>query len=154
VENCAEAIVIAAERAGDSSVRGQAFNIIDDNPPTQRRYARLLQKRLSPHPVIVPVAWSVMRSLAAMAVLTNRLLLRGRAKIPGIFVPARLHARCKPLRFDNALAKRALGWSPRYPLEDSLDRSFAAAKTVVSRAPTSPNPIEFSSPAEPIKGAA
>ena len=65
-----------------------------------------------------------MRSLAGLAALTNKLLLGGRAKIPGIFVPARLHARCKPLRFDNRKIKQVLGWSPRYSLAQALDRSF------------------------------
>jgi len=125
VENCAEAIVTAAERAGEVSVKGNVFNLIDDKPPTQRQYARQLQRRMSPRPIIVPVAWTVMRSLARMAVLTNKLLLGGRAKVPGIFIPARLHARCKPLRFDNARIKQSLGWSPRYSLEEALDRSFA-----------------------------
>ena len=86
---------------------------------------------MSPRPVIVPVAWTVMRSLAAMAVLTNKLLLGGRAKVPGIFIPARLHARCKPLRFDNARIKQALGWWPRYSLEEALDRSFASETRIV-----------------------
>lgn len=125
VENCADAIVTAAERAGEAAVNGQTLNVIDDDTPTQRRYAKLLQKRLSPRPRIVPVAWTVMRSLAGLAVLTNKLLLGNRAKIPGIFVPARLHARCKPLRFDNRKIKQVLGWTPRYSLAQALDRSFA-----------------------------
>ena len=124
VENCADAIVTAAERAGEAGVSGQVLNVVDDDPPTQRHYARLLQQRMTPRPTIIPVAWTVMRSLAGLAVLTNKLLLGGKAKIPGIFVPARLHARCKPLRFSNARIKNVLGWKPRYTLIESLDRSF------------------------------
>jgi nucleoside-diphosphate-sugar epimerase len=122
VENCAEAILLAAE---SETASGRTLNVIDDDPPTQRRYAALLARRMSPRPMIVPVSWTIMRSLAGLATLTNRLLLGGRAKVPGIFVPARLHARCKPLRFSNERIKQSLGWRPRFDLRQALDRSFA-----------------------------
>jgi nucleoside-diphosphate-sugar epimerase len=121
VENCAEAIVSAAE---SDSANGQTLNVIDDNPPTQRAYANMLRKRISPRPMIVPVAWTVMRLIAGMAVTLNRVLLANQAKIPGLFIPARLYARCRPLKFTNAKIKSALGWRPRYSLAESLDRSF------------------------------
>jgi nucleoside-diphosphate-sugar epimerase len=121
VENCAEAIVLAAEKA---SANGQTLNVIDDDPPTQRRYAKLLAGHMSPRPIIVPVAWTAMRFIAGMAVTINRVLLGNRAKIPGIFIPARLYARCKPLKFTNQKIKEALGWKPRFTIHESLDRSF------------------------------
>ena len=121
VENCAEAIVLSAER---ESARGQTLNVIDDDPPTQRRYVNLLRERLSPKPIVVPVAWTIMRTLAELAMATNKYLLDGKAKIPGLFIPARLHARCKPLRFTNAKVKNALDWHPRYGLTEALDRSL------------------------------
>ena len=46
------------------------------------------------------------------------------AKIPGLFVPARLHARCKPLRYSNQRIKQVLGWTPRYSLIEALERSI------------------------------
>lgn len=133
VENCAEAIVLAAEK---ESANGQILNVIDDNPPTQRRYAKMLQQRMSPRPVIVPVAWSVMRFLAGAAVVTNRLLFQNRAKIPGLFIPARLHARCKPLKFTNEKIKRVLAWQPRYPTDESLNRSFGLSIAEMTKVPT------------------
>jgi 2-alkyl-3-oxoalkanoate reductase len=53
------------------------------------------------------------------------MLFGGRAKIPGIFVPAKLEARCRPLRFSNAKIKQVLGWSPKYGLMEALQRSTA-----------------------------
>ena len=120
VENCAEAIVISAEK---DSANGHTLNVIDDETPTQRRYVNLLRARLSPRPVVIPIAWTVMRSLAALAVGTNKLLLKNRAKIPGLLIPARLHAHCKPLRFTNQKIKDVLGWRPRFGLNEALDRS-------------------------------
>jgi nucleoside-diphosphate-sugar epimerase len=122
VENCAEAIVLAAEVP---AANGQILNVVDDDPPTQRRYAKLLQQRTTPRPRIVPVSWTVMRSVARLAWLTNRLFFGGRAKIPGLFSPAKVHARIKPLRYSNARIKQMLGWRPRYSLVEAIDRSLA-----------------------------
>jgi nucleoside-diphosphate-sugar epimerase len=120
VENCADAIVLAAEK---ESATGQTLNVVDDNPPTQRQYANMLRKRLSPRPIIVPVAYTIMKLIAGMGVVINRVLLGNRAKIPGLFIPARLYARCRPLNFTNEKIKQVLNWRPRYSLEESLDRS-------------------------------
>jgi nucleoside-diphosphate-sugar epimerase len=125
VENCAEAILLAVEKPQSD---GQIFNVVDDQLPTQRRYAKLIAQRTVPRPRIFPVSWTIMRLIARCAWLTNRVILRGRAKIPGIFVPSRLHARCKPLRYSNAKLKSVLGWTPRYGLTEALDRSVAAAQ--------------------------
>jgi len=121
VENCAEAVVLAAE---SETAAWQTLNVIDDETPTQRRYACLLRQRLSPRPRIVPVPWTLMRLIAAFAWSINKHLLRGRAKVPGLFVPARLHARCKPLRFSSRRVREVLGWRPRYSLAEAMDRSF------------------------------
>lgn len=136
VENCAEAVVMAAE---NESAAGQTLNVVDDNPPTQARYARLLQKRLSPRPMIVPLAWSVMCFVAGMGSVVNKVLLGNRAKVPGLLVPARLHARCKPLRYANEKIKSVLNWKPRYSLTEALDRSIGSSMldlTTVEPAPS------------------
>ena len=124
VENCAEAILLAVE---NPQADGQIFNVVDDELPTQRRYARLIARRTVPRPRIFPVSWTIMRLIARSAWLMNRAILGGRAKIPGIFVPSRLHARCKPLRYSNAKIKSVLGWTPRYGLIEALDRSVAVS---------------------------
>jgi hypothetical protein len=65
-----------------------------------------------------------MRGLAGSAALVNRLLLGGRARLPGILIPSRLHARCKPMRFDNSRLKRTLEWAPRYTWRQGVERSL------------------------------
>ncbi len=122
VENCAEAIVLAAEVP---AANGQVLNLVDDNPPSQRKYAKLLQSRTTPRPRILPLSWTVLRTVARAGWLWNRFVLGGKAKVPGLLVPARLHARCKPLRYKNDRAKSVLGWTPRYTLEQAVDRSVA-----------------------------
>jgi nucleoside-diphosphate-sugar epimerase len=135
VENCAEAIVLAAERA---EANGQVLNIVDDRPPTQRRYAALLRSRTTPRPRIVPLNWTVLRTVARLGWLWNRFALGGKAKVPGLLVPARLHARCKPLRYRNDKIKSVLGWTPRFTLDQAVDRSLADGPPVLAQAMMSP----------------
>jgi nucleoside-diphosphate-sugar epimerase len=139
VENCAEAVVMAAE---SKSAQGQTFNVIDDEMPTQRRFASLIRSRMKPRPVIVPVPLWVMRLISGLAWQTNKRLFGGRMKIPGLFVPARLAARCRPLRFTNQAIKTRLGWKPKYSLLEALDRS-----TGVRQDPARPRASARPSPA-------
>ena len=127
VENCAQAVVLAAEKTDSGR---QVFNVVDDDMPTQRHYLKELRKRMPAGPKVIPVAWTVMRLFAGLAWFTNRLLLGGRAKTPGIVVPARLHARCKPMRYTNQRIKDSLGWKPQYKLSEALDRSFGTGTSL------------------------
>src|SRR5262249_25065907 len=105
-------------------------NVVDDEMPTQRRYLALLRKRTTPRPFVVPIAWTVMRTLAATVATINRTFLGGKAKVPGFLIPSRLHARCKPLRYSNSRIRQVLGWRPLYSLNDALDRSLGNFTTV------------------------
>lgn len=126
VENCAEAIILAAERLAtpESPVDGEVINIVDDALPTQRDYADLVSSKMETPPSI-SVPWPVLRTAAAVLKKGNEMVFDGRAKFPGIAVPDRLHARFKPLRYTNAKAKRLLEWKPRYSLQAAVDRSIA-----------------------------
>jgi nucleoside-diphosphate-sugar epimerase len=121
VSNCAEAIVLACER---EQANGQFLNVVDDEMPTQRRYSRLLQRNWNPRPHILPISWTAMRAIAWTATATNRWLLGNRAKVPGIFIPSRLYARCRPLRYSNARIKEVLGWRPTVSLNDAVQKSL------------------------------
>jgi nucleoside-diphosphate-sugar epimerase len=121
VENCAEAIVLAAERAGPLAL---TVNVIDDELPTQASYAREVLRRLTPRPRSTTLPWPMMCLLARSAWATNRVVFKGRARLPAILVPARLHARFKPLRYSNGRLHEALGWRPRYSLTEALERSL------------------------------
>ena len=132
VENCAEAIVMALESPQSN---GDTFNVIDDDLPTQRQYAAELKARWPTRVKSIPIPWTLMRTIAGLADLTNKLLFKNRAKVPGLLIPARLHARCKPLRFTNERLKNATGWKPKYSWREALDRSMA---TVVNKTATTP----------------
>jgi nucleoside-diphosphate-sugar epimerase len=125
VENCAEALTLAAGYEGPQ--RRVVLNVVDNETPSQRDYLEALAARVTPPPRIVPVPWVVMRLLARLAWLTNLVCFKGTANIPGLFVPSRLHARCKPLRYPNAKIRAVLGWAPRFSWQEGIERSLAAA---------------------------
>lgn len=120
VENCAEVIVMAAE--SDAAI-GQTLNIVDDNLPTQNVYAKQLISKMEETPRTFFVSWPVMKAIAQMAWLYNTLFLKGKARLPGILVPAKLQGRFKPLRYSNEKVKMVLNWKPKYSLEEAFDRS-------------------------------
>ncbi len=124
VENCAEAIVLGAQRLADEpeSVDGEIINIVDDELPTQAEYVDLVSTVIEPPPSI-QVPWPAMRLAADLLDKANSVLLDGRAKFPGIVVPDRLHGRFKPLRYSNAKAARLLGWKPRFSTAEAVQRS-------------------------------
>ncbi|MEL6980837.1 MAG: NAD(P)-dependent oxidoreductase [Actinomycetota bacterium] len=127
VENCAEAIVLAAERLADPepTVDGEVINIVDDDLPTQARYADEVASRTEVPPSVT-IPWPLIRTGAEALAVVNRNLLSGRAKFPGIAVPDRLYARFKPLKYTNDKAKTLLDWSPRYGLVEAIERSIEA----------------------------
>lgn len=119
VKNCADAIVLAAERP---QAIGAVVNIVDDDQPTQRAFARAQRRHGLPVPRAIPVPYRIACALAQLLDLGNRRFARGRAKLPGIVVPARLDAQYRPLRYANDEAQRVLGWRPQYTLDDALAR--------------------------------
>ncbi len=120
IENCAEAIVLAAEK---EAAIGEIINIVDDHLPNQRAFAKKLMPRLDSLPRLIPVNWSLMNFGTWLLWVYNKKFLKGKAKFPGIFVPSKLHARFKPLRYNNVKAKQLLGWTPKYSLDEAIDRS-------------------------------
>jgi len=121
VDNCAEVIVRCAEH---EAAAGETFNVLDDDPPTQRSYSRRLRELSRPRPHILPVPWSLIWLTAWLAVLANHLLFRGTARLPQILRPPSLAARCKPLRYTNRKLRQRLGWRPRFTLEQALSRIY------------------------------
>jgi nucleoside-diphosphate-sugar epimerase len=124
VDNCADAILAAAE---SSSTIGMTLNIVDDEQPTPREYMAMLRDHIAPPPRVVRAPWWALRTLARCAWITNRLLFRGQAKLPGLLVPARLFALCKPLRYSNHRLKEATGWSPHVSLATAVEHGTSGS---------------------------
>jgi nucleoside-diphosphate-sugar epimerase len=124
VENAAEVLVRAAET---DAACGRVLNVLDDDPPSQATYSRLIQPCFQPPPRIIPVPRRVAATAAHIASAINRHLLRDRLRLPSVLIPERLAARSKPMRYDNTRLKETLDWTPHYPLPEAIDRSMRAA---------------------------
>lgn len=112
VENCAEAIVAAAEAPNGGGV----VNIVDDARPTRAAYLQALAGHATPSPLVVDLPWSVLRAGARGA--------NGLGVTAGMLHPARLAARCQPQRYTNAAAQARLAWRPRVAMADAIARAL------------------------------
>lgn len=122
VENCAQAIVIAAET---ETAGGHTLNIVDDNPPKRKTYMQKLSQQAKIPLQLLPISWMIMSGVANLAWAVNQKLLEGKARLPGLLVPAKVQARFKPLQYNNQAAKEILGWTPKYSLESAIARSLS-----------------------------
>ena len=117
VDNCAEAIVLAATKPG---IDGEAFNIVDDNLPTSRYFLKQYKKAArNSRSIWVPyfLAESASRFLTWYSSYSK-------GQIPVIMTPHRVASTWKRLRFDNGKAKKVLGWTPRIPMPQALNEHF------------------------------
>lgn len=117
VDNCADAIVAAATVP---EAAGKTFNIVDDDLPSNAGYHRACRRAGAPAGAALPVPWAVVAAAGWLVRLVNRTFCGGRARLPEFLDYRRQQARWKPLRYSNALARRALGWSPRVPIAQAI----------------------------------
>ena len=117
VENCADAIVAASEHP---EAVGQAFNVIDDDLPTSRRYlTRYRRDVASMRTVWIP--YGAMQALSRSVEWYHR---HSHGQLPAVFTRYKTATLWKGTRFDNGKLKR-IGWSPRISTRDGLTASFA-----------------------------
>jgi len=121
VENCAAAILIAAET--DQAI-DTTLNIVDDIQPDRRQYTQALLEHSLNAPTVVPVSWSLCRGIAQTTSLLSRWLFLGKVKLPGLLIPSRLDARFKPLIYSNDRAKKTLNWQPIYTWQEAIAQSL------------------------------
>lgn len=111
--HCAEVI---AKSLSTAEAIGETLNVVDDDLPNQATFSkRVAQAHQRAMPTVV-IPWSLM-SLFSGALWQVNQALGGSLKVPGLLVPARLHARCKPLEYSNRRVKEILGWQPTYQFE-------------------------------------
>ncbi len=121
VDNTAAALVAAAVRPG---VEGETLNVVDDDVPTNATYADEVARRTGEAPGPA-VPWRLVAATAEAADVVDRWVFRRSLLLPGLLVPARVHASFRPLRFSNAQARRVLDWRP-VPVGAALDACVAA----------------------------
>jgi len=121
VDNCAEAIVLAGLVTG---VDGEAFNVVDDNPPTSRRFLKLFKKQAR-HFRSIPVPYPLAYLLSA---LWEDYSERTQGQLPPNFNRRRCSAEWKGNQYSNEKLKRLLGWAPRVPFEQASTLFFESVR--------------------------
>lgn len=121
VANCADAITLAAIRQG---VDGEVFNVVDDDPPTSRRFLRLYKRNVKsfrsiyvPHAVSYILCW-----------LWEKYAQWSEGQLPPAFNRSRWHAEWKKTRYTNEKLKKRLGWRPKVPMAEALHLYFEACR--------------------------
>ncbi len=113
VDNCADAIVLAALQPG---VDGQIFNVVDDDVLTSRQFLRAWKRRTGQWfsvPVPYFLAWW-------LNCLWEDFSKRRKGQLPPAFNRRRCAAEWKGNRFTNQKLKAGLGWRPRVSMNDAM----------------------------------
>ena len=121
VDNCAEAIVLAGLKPG---VNGEIFNVVDDDLPTSRAFLRAYKSNVRRFKSIyVPRMVSYL-----LCYLWEKYSDWSEGQLPPVFNRRTWHAYWKKTRYTNEKLKRRLGWKPKVPMSDALERYFESCR--------------------------
>lgn len=118
VDNCAEAIVIAALASGAS---GEIYHVVDDDLLTSREYLKLYRSRVKPLRSVSVPFWL----LAWGSAWLERYSERSKGQLPAIFTRYKTRTMWGGNQFTNAKLK-GLGWRPIVSTREGLERTFLA----------------------------
>jgi nucleoside-diphosphate-sugar epimerase len=121
VDNCAEAICIAAERA---RFDGDVYNVHDDDLVTCDEYLRRYRAEVGPIRVVRSPYFATMMLSRAVEWYHRH----SRGQLPAIFTPYKTRTMWKGNRFSNAKL-RSLGFAPIVPTDEGLRRTFEYLRT-------------------------
>lgn len=130
VENCADAVALAGTAPGAA---GRALCVVDDDLPTAGALLDRYRREVAPLRV-VRVPYPLLRLLAHA---NDWYAERTQGHLPALLTPYKVASTWKRQRFSNARARAVLGWAPRVPMREALDRTFAA----LAAAPGRPVPL-------------
>lgn len=112
VDNCAEAIVLAALKPG---IDGEVFNVVDDERMTSREFlsARKSVKKFFSFSIPYPLADLGCR-------LWENYSKRSQGQMPPVFNRRRCSAEWKGNRYSNQKLHARLGWKPRVKMAEAM----------------------------------
>jgi nucleoside-diphosphate-sugar epimerase len=121
VDNCADAIVLAGLKAG---VDGEVFNVLDDAPPSSRRFLRLYKKNVRGfRSIYLPHALSYL-----LCYLWERYSHWSQGQLPATYNRKVWHAYWKKTRYSNEKLKNRLGWRAKVPSAEAFQRYFESCR--------------------------
>jgi nucleoside-diphosphate-sugar epimerase len=126
VENCAEAIVVAALYPGAD---GQIYNVVDDDLVSSRQYLRRYKKQVKPVRSVRVPYFALMWASSAVESYSRR----SKGQLPAIFTPYKTRAMWGGNQFSNAKLK-SIGWEPLVSTKEGLAGTFAAFRAEPEKA--------------------
>jgi nucleoside-diphosphate-sugar epimerase len=117
VDNCAEAIVLAGLKPG---VDGEVFNVVDDELLSGSEFLRACNEKTSGASVRVPYAIAYL-----LCLLWERYSRWSKNQLPPVFNRRRCSAEWKGNRYSNQKLHEKLGWRPRVPMNQAMERFLA-----------------------------
>jgi nucleoside-diphosphate-sugar epimerase len=117
VDNCAEAIVLAAITSG---IDGEVFNVVDDDLLTAREFLKTYKVATRFRSVSIPY-WIAYSACYAWEKYSNW----SKGQLPPAFNRRRCAANWKSQRYSNEKLKTQLGWKPRVPMKQAMDTFVA-----------------------------
>lgn len=124
VDNCAEAICVAAERA---RFDGDVYNVHDDDLVACDEYLARYRREVGPLRVL-PMPYPAAMVMSKAVEWYHR---RSRGQLPALFTPYKTRTMWKGNHFSNAKLKR-LGFSPVVSTDEGLRRTFQHLKAKAS----------------------
>ena len=117
VDNCAEAIFLAGVKKG---VDGGVFNIVDDDLPTSRKFLRMYKKKVGRfRSLYIPYRMSYF-----LCYLWERYSTWSNGQLPPVFNRKSCIADWKGVKYSNRKIREKLGWTPKIPMNEALNRYF------------------------------
>jgi nucleoside-diphosphate-sugar epimerase len=123
VDNCADAIALAGLKPG---IEGQTINVIDDDLPTSAEFLRMYKQKVRRfRSLAIPYP-----AFYAFNYLWEKYAQWSNGQLPPVFNRLTCAAYYRGNTYSNANAKRLLGWAPRIPMAQALERFFGYAREV------------------------
>jgi nucleoside-diphosphate-sugar epimerase len=123
IDNAVDALILGGTVPG---IRGESFNILDDDVLTQRQYLDMLRNFTGGRPKVIRLPRLAYYGIATLSELAA-IARRKEASTNRYRVTTRL----RKVRWNCSKAKQFLKWRPRVPLREGLRhafRAYAAAK--------------------------
>jgi len=117
VDNCAEAIVVAALHGAD----GDVYNVVDDDLVTSKQYLAAYKKNVKKLRTL-PVPYFMLMWGSKMV---ENYSTKSKGQLPAIFTPYKTRAMWGGNQFSNARLK-SIGWKPLLTTREGMQRAFDA----------------------------
>jgi len=118
VDNCADAVVLAGLVPG---IDGEVFNVVDDERMTSAQFLRAYRTKAGKLRTL-RMPYAVAQRLCRF---WERYSEQSLGQLPPAYNPLRCAAEWKGNRYTNAKLRERLGWCPRVPLDQAMDRYLA-----------------------------